>query len=245
MKNILVIGSTSKIAEACLRLWAVKKCEFFLVARNLKKNEILSESLKNLGAKNVYNYTMDLNHLNLHNKMYEDACSKLSNIDLVFIAHGTLPNQNDIQNDEKDILNTINTNAISVINLLTIIARDFENKKQGHIAIISSVAADRGRESNYIYGSSKAMITVFAEGLGQRLKKSNIDLTIIKPGIIDTPMTSKLKKNFLWSNPNKIASKIIKAIEKKRSEVYVPSFWFIIMLIIKFIPSFIFKKLKF
>ena len=70
MKNILVIGSTSKIAEACLRLWAIKKCEFFLVARNIKKNEILSESLKNLGARNVYNYTMDLNHLNLHNKMY-------------------------------------------------------------------------------------------------------------------------------------------------------------------------------
>ena len=245
MKNILVIGSTSKIAEACLRLWAIKKCEFFLVARNIKKNEILSESLKNLGARNVYNYTMDLNHLNLHNKMYEDACSKLSNIDLVFIAHGTLPNQSDIQNDEKDILDTINTNALSVINLLTIIAKDFESKKQGHIAILSSVAADRGRESNYIYGSSKAMITVFAEGLGQRLKKSNIDLTIIKPGIIDTPMTNELKKNFLWSSPNKIATKIIKAIEKKRSEVYVPSFWFIIMLIVKFIPNFIFKKLKF
>ena len=166
---------------------------WILVARNIKKNEILSESFINLGDRNVYNYTMDWNHLNLHNKMYEDACSKLSNIDLVFIAHGTLPNQSDIQNDEKDILDTINTNALSVINLLTIIAKDFESKKQGHIAILSSVAADRGRESNYIYGSSKAMITVFAEGLGQRLKKSNIDLTIIKPGIIDTPMTNEKK----------------------------------------------------
>ena len=245
MKNILVIGSTSKIAEACLRLWAIKKCAFFLVARNSKKNEILSESLKNLGAKNVYNYTMDLNHLNLHNKMYEEACNKLTSIDLVFIAHGILPNQNVIQNDEKEILKTINTNALSVINLLTIIAKDFESKKQGHIAVISSVAADRGRNNNYIYGSSKAMITVFAEGLGQRLKRSNINLTIIKPGIIDTPMTNKFKKNFLWSSPDKIATKIVKSLEKKRSEIYVPTFWFLIMLIIKLIPNIIFRKLKF
>ena len=244
MKKILVIGSTSKIAECCLRLWAIERCDFFLVARNTERNKVISQDLISLGAKNVHTYTMDVNDFNKHQEMYKEAYKKLSDIDLVFIAYGMLPEQQEIQTDSAKTLNTININVLSVINLLTIISNDFEKKRHGQIAIISSVAADRGRASNYIYGSSKAMITSFSDGLRQRLYKSNVNVTVIKPGFIDTPMTSKFKKNFLWSSPSKAALKIVKGINKKKDEIYVPSYWYIIMIFIKLIPNFIFKNLK-
>lgn len=244
MKKILVIGSTSKIAESCLRLWAIEGCEFFLVARNNEKNKIISKDLLSLGAKNVHTYTLDVNDFYKHQEMYKEAYKKLFDIDLVFIAYGILPEQQKIQNDTAKTLNAININVLSVINLLTIISNEFEKNRHGQIAIISSVAADRGRASNYIYGSSKAMISSFADGLRQRLHKSNVNVTVIKPGFINTPMTSNLKKNFLWSSPSKAALKIVKAINTKKDEIYVPSYWYIIMIFIKLIPNYFFKKLN-
>jgi decaprenylphospho-beta-D-erythro-pentofuranosid-2-ulose 2-reductase len=244
VKKILVVGSTSKIVQYCLYLWASENCEFFLVAKDAKKNELISHELISLGAKSVHTYSMNVNDFDAHRQMFEEAKKKLIDIDLAFIGHGMLPDQENDQNNADKILKSVNTNAISVINLLTIIAEEFEKKNYGHIAIISSVAADRGRASNYIYGSSKAMISFFAEGLRQRLYKSNINITVIKPGLIKTPMTLKFKKNFLWSEPSKIALKIVNAINKKKDEVYVPTYWYFIMIIIKLIPNFLFKKLK-
>jgi len=138
----------------------------------------------------------------------------------------------------------IQTNALSTISLLTLIANRFEAKKDGTICVISSVAGDRGRGSNYVYGSAKAMITAFSSGLRQRLHKSNVAVVTIKPGFVDTPMTVDFSKNLLWSKPNVVATKIVRAIDVKKTEVYVPSFWWAIMLIIKVIPNRIFRKLK-
>ena len=116
-----------------------------------------------------------------------------------------------------EIISELHTNAISTISLLTIIANRFEAKKEGIICVISSVAGDRGRASNYVYGSAKAMITSFTSGLRQRLNKSNVSVVTIKPGLIDTPMTSKFKKGFFWVKPNTVAIKIVKAIQKKKN----------------------------
>jgi short-subunit dehydrogenase len=136
----------------------------------------------------------------------------------------------------------INTNALSTIALLTEIANRFQVKKNGTIAVISSVAGDRGRASNYIYGSAKAMITTFTSGLRQRLYKSNVAIVTIKPGFVDTPMTSEFKKGLLWAKPNYVAKKIVEAIDKKKNEIYVPIFWWGIMALIKILPEKIFKR---
>jgi short-subunit dehydrogenase len=137
----------------------------------------------------------------------------------------------------------IKTNALSAISLLTHLATRFESQGSGAIAVISSVAGDRGRASNYVYGSSKAMLTTFTSGLRQRICKSGISVVTIKPGLIDTPMTEAFKKGFLWTKPSIIAEKIVLAIDKRKNEVYAPFFWWAVMLIIKAIPSRFFNRL--
>jgi len=138
----------------------------------------------------------------------------------------------------------LQTNALSTISLLTLLATRFEAKKSGTICVISSVAGDRGRASNYVYGSAKAMVTAFTSGLRQRLYKSNVSVVTIKPGFVDTPMTSEFKKGILWAKPSVVAALIVKAIDKKKAEVYAPFFWRITIALIKLTPSKIFKSLE-
>ena len=128
------------------------------------------------------------------------------------------------------------------MSLLTHIANLFESKQAGTIAVISSVAGDRGRASNYVYGSAKAMITSFTSGLRQRLHKSNVTIVTIKPGFVDTPMTASFKKGLLWVKPAAVAVKIVQAIDTRKDEVYAPGFWWAIMIVIKAIPTIVFKK---
>ena len=136
----------------------------------------------------------------------------------------------------------LKTNALSTISLLTHIANRFEAKQAGTIAVISSVAGDRSRASNYVYGSAKAMVTAFTSGLRQRLHKSHVAVVTIKPGFVDTPMTASFKKGLLWAKPDSVAEKIVQAINKRKNEVYVPAFWWAVMLVIKGIPNRIFAK---
>lgn len=244
MKKILVIGATSAIAQHCARIWASGGNKLFLVSRNEDKIKTIAADLKVRGAVDVTTYSTDLNDIEDHNKFIDIADLKLNGIDIVLIAHGTLSNQKSCQKSVVETLSEIHTNAISTISLLTIIANRFEVKKEGTICVISSVAGDRGRASNYVYGSAKAMITSFTSGLRQRLNKSNVSVVTIKPGLIDTPMTSKFKKGFFWVKPNTVAMKIVKAIHKKKTEVYIPNFWWIVMTVIKAVPNKIFKNLS-
>ena len=144
-----------------------------------------------------------------------------------------------------ETLAEIQTNALSTICLITLIANRFEARKSGTICVISSVAGDRGRASNYVYGSAKAMVTAFTSGLRQRLYKSNVSVVTIKPGFVDTPMTSEFRKGLLWAKPTTAAALIVNAIDKKKAEVYVPSYWIWIMKIIKTIPNKVFTRMSF
>ena len=128
--------------------------------------------------------------------------------------------------------------------MTTILANYFEEKKDGCIAVISSVAGDRGRQSNYLYGSAKGAVSIFLQGLRNRLSKSNVHILTIKPGLVDSPMTAHLPKNFLYSKPAVIANGIYSAIENKKDIVYLPKFWWLILTILKLIPESIFKKLS-
>lgn len=245
MKKVLIIGATSSIAEHCARIWAARGEELYLVARNEAHLQTIAADLKVRGASNVATNCVDLNKMDRHVELLDAAENAMSGVDIVLVAHGTLSNQKLCEKSVSETLAEIQTNALSTISLLTLVANRFEAKREGTICVISSVAGDRGRASNYVYGSAKAMITAFTSGLRQRLHKSNVAVVTIKPGFVDTPMTSEFKKGLLWKTPSAIAEKIVRAIDKKKTEVYAPAFWLLIMVIIKNIPNNIFKKVIF
>jgi decaprenylphospho-beta-D-erythro-pentofuranosid-2-ulose 2-reductase len=245
MKKILIIGATSSIAESAARLWAMRGDALYLVARDKDRLKTIARDLEIRGASSVFIYTLDTNDHERHEHMLQDANNKLGIIDILFIAHGTLPDQFLCEKSTELTIRQINNNAISVIALLTAFANVFEEQRCGVIAVISSVAGDRGRKSNYVYGCAKAMITAFMSGLRQRLTSSGICVLTIKPGLVDTPMTKAFKKNFLWATPEHVASRILSGIDARRDIIYVPGFWILIMLIIKSIPERIFKTINF
>ncbi len=244
MKKVLVIGASSVIAEHCARIWASRGDMLYLVARNEERLKTIASDLRVRGASQTETYCVDLNKMDSHAAVLDAAEIAMGGIDTVLIAHGTLSNQRACENSVEETLAEIKTNALSVISLLTLIANRFESRQAGTIAVISSVAGDRGRASNYIYGAAKAMITTFTSGLRQRLHKSNVAVVTIKPGFVDTPMTAKFKKGLLWAKPTTVATKIVKAIDVKKNEVYVPAFWWAVMAVIKAIPTKLYKKIN-
>lgn len=245
MKKILIIGATSAIAEATARIWAQRGDELFLVARNQERLNVLTKDLKVRGSTEVNSYCMDANNFEEHLPMLDKAFGMLEKIDIVLIAHGTLSNQKECEQSVELTMQEIKTNALSAIALMTHLANRFESKRSGTIAVISSVAGDRGRASNYVYGSAKAMVTTFTSGLRQRLYKFGVSVVTIKPGFVDTPMTAEFKKGLLWAKPEKVAKGIVVACDKKNGEFYVPGFWWGVMIIIKLIPQAIFRRLLF
>lgn len=245
MRKILIIGATSAIAEATARVWGQQGDQLFLVARSQEKLSLIADDLKARGCQNVAIYSMDANDFDAHIPMLDAATLALNGLDTVLIAHGTLSDQAACQQSVPLTLQEINTNALSYIALLTQVANRFEQQKQGVIAVISSVAGDRGRQSNYVYGSAKAMVSAFTSGLRQRLSKSGVAVITIKPGFVDTPMTKEFKKGFMWAKPAKIAQIIATHVTKNHSgEYYAPGFWWLIMLVIKHIPGVVFNKLS-
>jgi short-subunit dehydrogenase len=244
VKKILIIGATSAIAKAAARIWAQRGDELFLVARNQERLNVIAKDLRLRGSARVDSYCMDVNELDLHFPMLDKAFEVLKKIDVVLIAHGTLPNQKQCEYSVELTMHEIKTNALSGIALLTHLANRFERQGAGTIAVISSVAGDRGRASNYVYGSAKAMVSTFTSGLRQRLYKSGISLVTVKPGFVDTPMTGDYIKGFFWAKPHTVAHLIIRSCNGKNGEVYAPSFWWIIMVIIKKIPEKLFIRLS-
>ncbi|WP_025129331.1 SDR family oxidoreductase [Pseudomonas sp. PH1b] len=245
MKRVLIIGATSAIATACARLWAEQGSEFFLVARNMEKLQQTAADLRARGAKDVALHCMDATDLTAHPGMLESCLTAIQQIDVALIAHGTLPNQAACERDITIAMQEFANNGTSVIALLTLLANQLENQRCGTLAVISSVAGDRGRPSNYLYGTAKAAVSTFCEGLRARLFKVGVHVMTIKPGFVDTPMTQGLPlPAALVAKPEQVAVRIITGIERKKSTLYTPGFWALIMLIICSIPQPIFKRLN-
>jgi len=245
MSKTLIIGATSAIAEATAREWVKRnKTEaFILVGRNDKKLEEIALDLKARGAKNVFVYKADLSDIEQVEHLIKKICSEHKDVDRVLIAHGTLPDQNEMSENTGETIFHFMVNATSTIGILNEIAKELSIKGSGQIGVITSVAGDRGRKSNYLYGSAKSAVSTFADGLRLYLADKGVSVTIIKPGFVDTPMTANFKKGLLWAQPEKVAISIANAMASKKSNVYIPGFWMPIMFIIKHIPDFIFKRL--
>ena len=243
-KRILIIGATSAIAEAAARQWAARGDALFLVGRKRQKLDDIAADLKVRGAANAGVFEMDATDAAMHPSMLEAAVTALVGLDVALIAHGTLPDQKACEASVAMTLAEIDNNGLSVVALCTLLGNHFEAQGSGSIAVISSVAGDRGRQSNYVYGAAKGMVTRYLQGLRNRLAKKNVQVLTIKPGFVDTPMTAAFSKGALWAQPGDVARGIVAAIDKGRDEVYLPGFWRLIMLVIRHIPEFVFKKLS-
>ena len=242
--NILVIGATSAIARSVSRLYAVKNAKLFLLARDEERLRESAADLELRGASSVKALNYNAENTEKHSAIVEAAVEYLGSIDIVLICHGNLPNQEECQADYEKAENAIRVNGLSVISLCTEIVNRLRKQKKGTLAVITSVAGERGRQPNFVYGAAKSMVSTYLQGLRGSLVTDNVHIVDVRPGLVDSPMTAHLRKGPLWSSPESIASSIIKGIGKKRHVIYAPSYWRLIMLLVCVIPENIFKRIK-
>ena len=245
MKNIMIVGATSAVAQATARLYAKEQASFFLVARHSARLESVANDLQVRGAKSVQTHVCDLNDHTQHAEIVTQAKRTLGTIDLCLLAHGYLGDQKKSEADFREAKLVIDTNFTGPASILTEVANALETQRSGTIAALSSPAGDRGRYSNYVYGSAKGALTIFLSGLRARLSHHGVHVVTIKLGFVDSPMTADFKKGALWITPEKLAPKIVSAIKSKRDVAYLPWFWALIMMVFKLMPEQIFKRMKF
>lgn len=245
MKTVLIIGANSAIARATARLYAEDQYQIYLLGRDTAVMTKQKTDLEIRGAASVDFAPFDATHFAAHEAMIEQALDTLGHIDLALICHGSLPDQTLCESDFDAAREAFTVNALSVISLLTTLAQKMQQQPNGTIAVITSVAGERGRQSNYVYGAAKGMVSLYLQGLRGRLYPHNVNVIDIKPGFVDTPMTSHIKKGVLWASPEQVATCIVKGISNNKHTIYAPYFWRYIMQIVCNIPDSIFKKLKF
>lgn len=244
-ERLLIIGATSAIATAVARRYAARAARIGLIGRRADALEALAADLRVRGAAEVDTWVLDANDVARHAACLGAAWRRFDGIDHVLVAHGVLPDQAECQASVAAALASFDTNARSVLALLTDLANRFEQQGSGAIGVISSPAGDRGRASNYVYGAAKAAVTNLASGLRHRLARKGVRVLTILPGFVDTPMTAAFPKGGpLWAAPEKVAADIDRALARGFGAVYTPWFWRWIMLLIKHVPERLFVKTK-
>ena len=245
-KKVVVIGATSAMAEKCTRIWVENgRSQFVLVGRDkLKLQSIAQHLVVMYGNVKTEIIALDFNSpqqiASMVERLYEEGV-----VDTVLIAHGFLPSQEKCQDDLNYCNEALKINGLSPILFLEAFVKKMEKLNYGHIGIIGSVAGDRGRKSNYVYGAAKGLIETYVEGLQHRLAKLNIKITLIKPGPTNTPMTADLGLEISrLASVDLVAKDIVNAIEKGVPVIYTPRIWQFIMLLISNIPRCIFNRLN-
>lgn len=243
-KRIVIIGATSAIAEHCARIWlAQQPYDLTLVGRDTHRIARVATDLKVRSPQSEIRVVQaEFLDPQVINATVEDIV-KSGRVDIVLIAHGSLPDQAECQNDLQSCRDALEINGVSPVLYAETFAKEMEKANHGTIALIGSVAGDRGRKSNYVYGSAKGLVTRYAQGLQHRFAGTGVKVVLIKPGPTDTPMTAHLKGNGTKLAPVElVALEIIEGINKAKAVIYTPKKWKVIMLIIKHIPDLIFKK---
>jgi decaprenylphospho-beta-D-erythro-pentofuranosid-2-ulose 2-reductase len=244
MKRILIVGATSAIAAATARDFAARGDTLFLVARNANQLRALADDLRVRGATIAGTAPMDALDLAGLSGIVDNAIHGLGGLEAVLIAHGTLSDQQQCSTSVALLEQEFGVNALSVMALSLRAAYHFSREGRGVLAVISSVAGDRGRQSNFIYGSAKAAVSAFLSGLGQQLHKRGVAVVTVKPGFVSTPMTAGFKQGALWASPARVARDIVRAMDRGKPVLYTPWFWRPIMFVIRSVPETIFRRLK-
>ena len=245
IKRIAIIGATSSIAEHCARIWVQQgSVELILVGRDQKKLEVVSSDLL-VRSPNTKIEIVLADFINPEAiQKTVDSLFTVSIIDIALIAHGTLPEQQDCQNNLTLNFNTLEINGISPVLYAEAFAQHMAKLNQGSIAIIGSVAGDRGRKSNYVYGAAKGLVTRYAQGLQHRFAGTGVNVSLIKPGPTNTPMTAAMQGSEKFATPEEVAKLIIAGIDAKKTIIYAPAKWWLIMMVIRHLPRCIFNKMN-
>lgn len=243
----MIIGATSAIAEHCARLWAQGQLvDLTLVGRDASRIERVAADLKVRSPQSDI-HVVQAEFLDpVAIQATADSVVAQGKVDIVLIAHGSLPVQADCQNDLQACRNALQVNGVSPVLYAEAFAKHMAQANHGTIALIGSVAGDRGRKSNYVYGSAKGLVTRYAQGLQHRFAGTGIKVVLIKPGPTDTPMTAHLKASGAkLAAVEEVAREVARGIDQGRNVVYAPKMWRGIMFVIKHLPSAIFNRLNF
>lgn len=245
-KNIVIVGATSAIAEHCARLWIQgAAADLTLVGRDTQRLERVAADLRARSPQSAIRVVQTdlLDPAAIQSAV--DGIAARGRIDIALIAHGSLPDQAECQQDLQACRQALEINAISPTLYAQAFAGHMEKADHGTLAIIGSVAGDRGRKTNYVYGAAKALVTRCAEGLQHRLAATRVKVVLIKPGPTDTPMTAHLKgQGAKLASAESVAQQIVKAVEAGKPVVYAPAKWLLIMTIIRLLPRAVFNKLN-
>lgn len=247
-KTLLILGATSGVAHAYARSVAADKSHshFILVARNGDKLKLVEEDIAARSGAKVTAITAELGDPTSVTGTMAKILEQVETIDEYLLAYGALGDQSELQSDVPKLQNLLNTNFVSAALWMETLATRFVEQSHGHAIIIGSVAGDRGRQSNYLYGATKAGLERISEGMAHRFaSEKDIHVTLVKPGFIDTPMTAHIEKSGpLWATPEQVAERMKQAVAKKRVRIYTPWFWRFILMIVRSLPIPIFHKTK-
>jgi len=240
-----VLGATSAIAIAYCRRIGGEGAGFVLVGRHPNRLEAVAADLVARGAREAIPVISDLANMDSCEERFLNFCSRMAVPDQILIAYGVLGDQSDAEEHAEATRHILDVNFTSAALWLQMAAKHLPRDKPRSIIVISSVAGDRGRRSNYVYGAAKAGLTAFAEGLAHRLYDTNLQVITVKPGFVDTPMTTRFERRGpLWASPERIAAGIDRAVRKRLAVVYTPWFWWPIMTIIRLLPRPIFFRTR-
>lgn len=242
MARVLILGATSAIAAEAAVGYATRGDELHLVGRNAEK---LAAVESRCAATRVSVERADFADLAANEAVVARAFDALGAVDIALIAHGDLGDQLASERTFEAAEATLRANFLSVISLLIPLANRLESERSGRIGVITSVAGERGRPRNYTYGAAKGALNVYLQGLRTRLYASGVSVTTLKLGPVDSPMTRDHKKHALFGKPEKVARDIVRAIDARAAEAFVPSFWGLIMPVVKNTPEGLFQKLPF
>ena len=245
--RIAIIGATSAIAHQTARDFAgTEHAAFFLVGRNSDRLATIAADLQAHGATQAVTHVCDFRAKATAQEFPLLAESALGGtLDLVLVAHGSLSDEARAASDLAYADAEIDTNYASAVRFTSAAAARFRETKTGQLAVITSVAGERGRASNFFYGATKAALIAFCSGSRIQLAGDRIQLTELRPGLIATPMTAHLPRGFLACPADRAGRLCARAIRRRAGLAYIPGFWRWIMLIIRLLPEFVFKRLKF
>ncbi|MDF3054876.1 MAG: short-chain dehydrogenase [Gammaproteobacteria bacterium] len=244
-KRMVIIGATSAIAEHCARLWLQKQpADLTLLGRDAQRIERVATDLKVRSPQSEIRIVQaEFLDPEAINATVENIVQS-GDVDVVLIAHGSLPEQADCQDDLKACREVLDINGVSPVLYAEAFAKQMAKTNYGTIALVGSVAGDRGRKSNYVYGAAKGLVTRYAQGLQHRFAGTGVKVVLIKPGPTDTPMTAHLKaKGAKLASVESVANQIVEGIEAGKPVIYVPGKWWLIMMIIRHLPAFVFNRI--
>lgn len=242
MSFVLIVGANSDIAKACAREYAKNGYDLYLASRESNRLDSFKKDLEVRTGRVVKLFDLDILDFDSHQAFWDSLDEKPLG---VISAVGYLGNQKRAQSDFGEAKKIIDTNYTGVVSLFNIIADDFESRRSGFIIGISSVAGDRGRKSNYIYGSAKAALSVYLSGLRNRLYEAQVQVVTVKPGFVATKMTEGMDlPEKLTAQADEVARDIFNAQQKGKDILYTKWIWRYIMLIIRMIPEWQFKKMS-